>query len=137
MHHPTDKIAHTTAFVTPVVEHWLERKVTKWVRHEGSIRQTIASWANDLTTELHLALQIVRTFCHDLTDTSCPRLSHLLWWSIHTWYSWSSDRSLMVDKLSYFSLQPVFHDWRNKGSWYVLSCLWDDAYKRTLAANQK
>ena len=26
MHHPTDKITHTTAFVTPVVEHWLERE---------------------------------------------------------------------------------------------------------------
>ena len=25
MHHPTDRIAHATAFVTPVVEHWLER----------------------------------------------------------------------------------------------------------------
>ena len=25
MHHPTDRIAHTTAFATPVVEHWLER----------------------------------------------------------------------------------------------------------------
>ena len=25
MHHPTDMIAHTMAFVTPVVEHWLER----------------------------------------------------------------------------------------------------------------
>ena len=25
MHHPTDRITHTTAFVTPVVEHWLER----------------------------------------------------------------------------------------------------------------
>ena len=24
MYHPTDRIAHTTAFVTPVVEHWLE-----------------------------------------------------------------------------------------------------------------
>ena len=24
IHHPTDRIAHTTAFVTPVVEHWLE-----------------------------------------------------------------------------------------------------------------
>ena len=24
MHHPTDRIAHTTAFVTPVVEHWLD-----------------------------------------------------------------------------------------------------------------
>ena len=24
MHHPTDRITHTTAFVTPVMEHWLE-----------------------------------------------------------------------------------------------------------------
>ena len=24
MHHPTDTITHTMAFVTPVVEHWLE-----------------------------------------------------------------------------------------------------------------
>ena len=27
----------------------------------------------------------------------------------------SSDRSFMVDPLSYFSFQPVFHDWCNKG----------------------
>ena len=27
MHHPTDVIAHTTAFGTPVVEHWLEREI--------------------------------------------------------------------------------------------------------------
>ena len=31
MHHPTDRIAHTTAFVTPVVEHWLEREISQWV----------------------------------------------------------------------------------------------------------
>ena len=31
LHHPTDRIAHTTAFVTPVVEHWLEREITQWV----------------------------------------------------------------------------------------------------------
>ena len=24
MHHPTDRLTHTTVFVTPVVEHWLE-----------------------------------------------------------------------------------------------------------------
>ena len=47
MHHPTNRIAHTTAFVTPVVEHWLEREVAQWVHHEGS---------NALTAELHLAL---------------------------------------------------------------------------------
>ena len=30
-HHPTDRITHTTAFVTPVVEHWLEREIAQWV----------------------------------------------------------------------------------------------------------
>ena len=34
------------AFVTPDVEHWLEREITQWVYHEG---------ANALTMELHLA----------------------------------------------------------------------------------
>ena len=33
MHHPTDRIAHTTAFVTPVVEHWLEQEIAQWVHH--------------------------------------------------------------------------------------------------------
>ena len=27
----TDRIAHTTAFVTPIVEHWLEREIAQWV----------------------------------------------------------------------------------------------------------
>ena len=31
MHHPIDRIAHTTAFVTPLVEHWLEREIAQWV----------------------------------------------------------------------------------------------------------
>ena len=31
MHHPTYRITHTTAFVTPVVEHWLEREIAQWV----------------------------------------------------------------------------------------------------------
>ena len=48
-----------------------------------------------------------------------------------------SDRSFMVDPLNYFSFQPVLHDWCKKRPWYVLSCLWDGAYKRTLACNQK
>ena len=43
-----------TAFVTPVVEHWLEREIAQWVHHEGSIRRSIVPWANALTTELHL-----------------------------------------------------------------------------------
>ena len=31
MHNPLDRIAHTTAFVRPVVEHWLEREIAQWV----------------------------------------------------------------------------------------------------------
>ena len=30
MHHPTDRIIHTTAFVTPVVDHWLEREIAQY-----------------------------------------------------------------------------------------------------------
>ena len=49
-------MTHTTAFVTPVVEHWLEGEIAQWVyHHEGSIRRPIAPRANSLTTELRLA----------------------------------------------------------------------------------
>ena len=43
MHYPTDRITHTTAFVTPVMEHWLEREISQWgPPHEGSFRRPIA-----------------------------------------------------------------------------------------------
>ena len=35
---PFHRIAHTTAFVSPVVEHWLEREIAQWVHYQGSIR---------------------------------------------------------------------------------------------------
>ena len=38
MHHPIDMIAHTTTFVTQVVEHWQEQEITHW----GTIRRPIA-----------------------------------------------------------------------------------------------
>ena len=36
-----DRITHTKSFVTPVVEHWLERKIAQWVHCERSIRRPI------------------------------------------------------------------------------------------------
>ena len=39
MHHPTDRIAHTTAFVTPVVAHWLEREIAQRVHTMKVIRK--------------------------------------------------------------------------------------------------
>ena len=37
-----DRIAHTTAFVTQVVEQWLKREKYQWVLHEELIQQSIA-----------------------------------------------------------------------------------------------
>ena len=47
MHHPTERITHTTAFDTPVVEHWLEREIAQWVPHEVSIRRPILPLEQD------------------------------------------------------------------------------------------
>ena len=49
----------------------------------------------------------------------------------------SSDRSFMVDPLSYFSFQPVFHDWCNKGCGMCYPVCGGSAYKIPLAANRK
>ena len=35
--------------------------------------------------------------------------------SVRSWCDGPSDRSFMVDPLSYFSFQPVLHDWCSKG----------------------
>ena len=57
IHHPTGRIAHTTAFATPIMEHWLKWEIAQWVHHEVSIWLPIAQWANALTTELYLTPQ--------------------------------------------------------------------------------
>ena len=58
MYHPTDRITHTTAFVTPVVEHWLEGDIAQWIHHEGSIRRPITAGTNTVTTERNEIVQI-------------------------------------------------------------------------------
>ena len=43
----------------------------------------------------------------------------------------------ILNPLSYFSFQPVLHDWCNKGRCMCYPVWCDDAYKTTLAANQE
>ena len=31
MHHPTDRLVHTTAFCTPVVDDWQEHEIIQWI----------------------------------------------------------------------------------------------------------
>ena len=113
MHHPTDRISHTTAFVTPVVEHCLEREIAQW-RIEPTTHRTMSerSYHGPTSRSPHI---IRETPSHTCTHANkgAGRSSEV-------------DRSLMVqwvvgsilhgvDPLSYFSVQPVFHDWCNKG----------------------
>ena len=60
---PINRIVHTTAFVTPVMEHWLEQEITQW------IWWPIAPWANTLIMELHLAPSIVVSAYHAIHET--------------------------------------------------------------------
>ena len=65
MYHPTDRIAHTTVFVTPVMEHWLEREIAQWVHpmkdrsdnpsHHpatGAVMRQTSGWLADLPSTL-------------------------------------------------------------------------------------
>ena len=59
MHHPTDRIAHTTACVTRVVDHWLEREIAQWVQpHEGSIRRPIGDLYKFINSIIRLQLML-------------------------------------------------------------------------------
>ena len=70
MHHPTDRITHTTTFVTPVVEHWLEREIAQWVHHEGSIRRPIiAGFIFGLFSRSH---PITHNFDNKRHGVCCP-----------------------------------------------------------------
>ena len=69
MQNPTDRIIHTTAFAkytssgalagmrnSSMGERFYHGATSRsWVHHEELIQRSIASWANALTTELHLA----------------------------------------------------------------------------------
>ena len=55
-----DRMTHTTAFVTPVVEHWLEREIAQWVNpmkdrsddqshHERTLLPRKATWRPEIS----------------------------------------------------------------------------------------
>ena len=130
-----DRIIHTTAFVKPVVAHWQAREIAQWVHHEGSIRRSIAPWANALTTELHLALTIIMTNSQWLINQCALRVS--LKSSTRKAKEWTYsrregarcssvvERPLMVrwvvrsiphgERIEIFLVEAVFHGWCNKG----------------------
>ena len=66
--------------ITPVVEHWLEREIAKWVHHEGSSQRPITSRSNAQTTELHLAPRMLVSPHYTANATS--HITHDPYWSV-------------------------------------------------------
>ena len=56
------------------------------------------------------------TSCLTVSITNTYTLIRIGGKSVRSWCDGSLDRSFMVDSLSYFSFQPVLHDWCKKGS---------------------
>ena len=90
MHHLIDMITHTTTFVTPVVEHLLEREIDQWVHHEGSLRRPSSPWADALTTDLHLA---PHTYIHTYMHASTTKIKNNKWKFCFTFRWWHGESS--------------------------------------------
>ena len=66
MHHPTDRITHTTAFVTPVVVY--ERRTALW--------SSLITWCNASQYLLFRAIVCVKAICEtNLENRLVPALS--------------------------------------------------------------
>ena len=59
MHYPTERIAHTTAFVTPVVEHWLEREIAQWVYPMKDRSDDLSHHKQTLLPRSYISLSVV------------------------------------------------------------------------------
>ena len=121
MHHPTDRITHTTAFVTPVVEHWLEREIAQWVHPMKDRSDDPSHHERTLLPRSYISLPalMVQWLSHlkvlgSHFSTGSER-DVAQWLSVHSWCDGLLDRSLMVDPLIYYSFKLVLHDWCNKG----------------------
>ena len=75
MHHPTHKITHTTAFVTPVVEHWLEPEVllVDLSKQSNISLASVSMLLVDLSKQSNISLASVSMLLVDLSKQSYIR----------------------------------------------------------------
>ena len=66
-----DRIAHTTTFVTPVVEHWLEREIAQWVHPMKDRSDESANETGAYTTGPHFVAILHSGF--DPSITTLPQ----------------------------------------------------------------
>ena len=69
-----DRIAHTTVFVTPVVEHWLEREIGQWVHPMKDRSDDPSHHEQTLLPQSYISLLWLRTTEISREETRCHHL---------------------------------------------------------------
>ena len=73
MHHPTYRIAHTTTFATPVVEHWFEREIVQWVHPMKGHRTMSERSYHGATSRSYFSLMpVLHDWCNKYSGMRCP-----------------------------------------------------------------
>ena len=77
MHHLTDRITHTTAFVTPVMEHWVEREIAQCVSNSSSSSSSSTDQLNSIRWGFWLLFfcgVVVLLFCYCFCLLFCSEM---------------------------------------------------------------
>ena len=102
MHHPTDRITHTTAFVTPLVEHWLEREIAQW-RIDPTTHRTMNERSYHGATSRSLAGSRLENDCLPELITGsqmgmvCGPGTCVSLWSLLLWFDSDEDAAACID----------------------------------------
>ena len=119
MHHPTDRIAHTTAFVTPVAVHWLEREIA--------------------FIYIYIYIYIIKPFFFFFFlgggGAGCSSVDSVPAFEAVGRRIDSSQWTQL--QFGLFSVPTSGPQLVYQRPWYVLFWLWKSAYKRSLAAYRK
>ena len=70
MHHPTYRITHTTAIVTPVAEHWLEQEIALRVHRTMNERSYHGATSRSLTFDRNHSLKSIVHKCYFITTVN-------------------------------------------------------------------
>ena len=110
MRHPTYRIAHTTAFVTPVVEHWLEREIAQWVHHMKDRSEDPSHHERTLLPRSYISL------LYDTIKQDVDKVGPTIIFKREKSHSYglfcTQPRGKFIEL--YISFESVIHDWCNK-----------------------
>ena len=84
MHHPTDRITHTTAFVTPVVVHWQEREIAQWVHLMKDRSDDPSYHERPLLPRSYISLLVLKNIICNMSDIILVRSRNEVYFPVNS-----------------------------------------------------